>query len=186
MENNDFKIRIIDFYKDVDKPIINNLYEDNLGKNILEFSTNNEMQILKRNKNSWKIKDQRKLLNELESVKKKKIKNLKESFNNFNDFDINEIKNKNNKYLSEIETITDLKKNLEIKDNYLKLKNLSLLGTKNIKGNHGRCRSGEDVAQIQQRQSIEDNRCVKVDTPPTSSTKDCAYKCGCPCDPCAY
>jgi hypothetical protein len=134
MENNDFKVRIIDFYKDVDKPIINNLYEDNLGKNILEFSTNNEMQILKRDKNSWKIKDQRKLLNELESVKKKKIKNLKESFNNFNDVNINDIKNKNNKYLSEIETITDLKKNLENKDNYLKLKNLSLLGTKNIKG----------------------------------------------------
>jgi hypothetical protein len=134
MENNDFKVRIIDFYKDVDKPIINNLYEDNLGKNILEFSTNNEMQILKKDKNSWKIKDQRKLLNELESVKKKKIKNLKESFNNFNDSDINEIKNKNNKYLSDIETITDLKKNLGNKDNYLKLKNLSLLGTKNIKG----------------------------------------------------
>jgi hypothetical protein len=134
MENNDFKVRIIDFYKDVDKPIINNLYEDNLGKNILEFSTNNEIQILKKDKNSWKIKDQRKLLNELESIKKKKIKNLKESFNNFNDSDINEIKNKNNKYLSEIETITDLKKNLEIKDNYLKLKNLSLLGTSNIKG----------------------------------------------------
>lgn len=134
MENNDFKVRIIDFYKDVDKPIINNLYEDNLGKNILEFSTNNEMQILKKDKNSWKMKDQRKLLNELESVKKKKIKNLKESFNNFNDSDINEIKNKNNKYLSDIETITDLKKNLGNKDNYLKLKNLSLLGTKNIKG----------------------------------------------------
>jgi hypothetical protein len=134
MENNDFKVRIIDFYKDVDKPIINNLYEDNLGKNILEFSTNNEIQILKKDKNSWKIKDQRKLLNELESIKKKKIKNLKESFNNFNDSDINEIKNKNNKYLSEIETITDLKKNLKNKDTYLKLKNLSLLGTSNIKG----------------------------------------------------
>ena len=38
MENNDFKIRIIDFYKDVDKPIINNLYEDNLGKNILKLN----------------------------------------------------------------------------------------------------------------------------------------------------
>ena len=33
MDNNDFKVKIIDFYKDVDKPIINNLYEDDLGKN---------------------------------------------------------------------------------------------------------------------------------------------------------
>jgi hypothetical protein len=135
MENNDFKVRIIDFYKDVDKPIINNLYEDNLGKNILEFSTNNKMQILKKNKNTWKIKDQRKLLNELESVKKKKIKILKDSFNNFNDSAIEEIKKKNNKCISEIETITDLKKNLENKDNYLKLKNLSLLGTNTKKKN---------------------------------------------------
>ena len=110
MDNNDFKVKIIDFYKDVDKPIINSLYEDHLGKNILEFSTINEIQILKKDKNSWKIKDQRKLLNELESVKKKKIRNLKESFNNFNDLKIEEIKNNNNKFISEIETITDLKK----------------------------------------------------------------------------
>jgi hypothetical protein len=99
MDNNDFKVKIIDFYKDVDKPIINSLYEDHLGKNILEFSTINEIQILKKDKNSWKIKDQRKLLNELESVKKKKIRNLKESFNNFNDLKIEEIKNNNNKFI---------------------------------------------------------------------------------------
>jgi len=172
MENNDFKIRIIDFYKDVDKPIINNLYEDNLGKNILEFSTNNEMQILKRDKNTWKIKDQRRLLNELESVKKKKIKNLKESFNNFNDFDIIEIKNKNNKYLSEIETITDLKKNLEIKDNYLKLKNLSLLGTgtgtgnKNIKG--GGSPSSLKIIDINNNKEIN----IKIDNILLSSESD--------------
>lgn len=133
MDNNDFKVKIIDFYKDVDKPIINNLYEDYLGKNILEFSTINEMQILKKDKNSWIIKDQRKILSDLESVKKKKIKNLKNSFNNFNDLKIEEIKKNNNKFLSEIEIITDLKKDIENKDNYMKLKNLSLLGSTNKK-----------------------------------------------------
>lgn len=158
MENNDFKVRIIDFYKDVDKPIINNLYEDNFGKNILEFSTNNEMQILKKDKNLWKIKDQRKLINELESVKKKKIKILKDSFNNFNDLDIKDIKNKNIKYLSEIETITDLKKTLENKDNYLKLKNLSLLGagTRTTKNNF---KGGLKIIDINNNEKIN----IKID-----------------------
>ena len=53
MENNDFKVKIIDFYKEIDKPIINNIYKDNFGKNVLEFSTINEVPIFKKDKEEF-------------------------------------------------------------------------------------------------------------------------------------
>ena len=77
MENNDFKVKIIDFYKEIDKPIINNIYKDNFGKNVLEFSTINEVPIFKKDKDVWKIKDKRKLLKDIELIQKKRLKNLK-------------------------------------------------------------------------------------------------------------
>jgi len=128
MENNDFKVRIIDFYKNIDKPIINNIYEDNFGKNVLEFSTLNEVPIFKKDKEIWKIKDKRKLLKDIDIIQKKKIKNFKNSFNNLNIKDIKNIKDSNNKLLSDIESITHIKNKLEDDETYIKLKNLVNLG----------------------------------------------------------
>ena len=52
MENNNFKIRIIDFYKNIDKPIIDKMVTDNSFKNILELSTVSEIPLLKKEKNN--------------------------------------------------------------------------------------------------------------------------------------
>ena len=113
MEDTEFKVRIIDFYKDVDKPIINNIYEDNFGKNVLEFTMLNQVPILKKEKSNWKVKEKNKIIKDLDTVQKRKIKVFKDSFNGFNELDIQQIKERNNKLLSEIETITDLKKKIE-------------------------------------------------------------------------
>ena len=132
MEDTEFKIKIIDFYKDVDKPIINNIYEDNFGKNILEFTALNQVPILKKEKTNWKVKDKKKILKDLENVQKRKIKIFKDSFNGFDELNINQIKEKNTKLLSEIETITDIKKKIDNDENYLRLKNLAALGSTKI------------------------------------------------------
>lgn len=132
MEDTEFKVRIIDFYKDVDKPIINNIYEDNFGKNVLEFTTLNQVPILKKEKSNWKVKEKNKIIKDLDTVQKRKIKVFKDSFNGFNELDIQQIKERNSKLLSEIETISELKKKLDNEDNYLKLQNLASLGSVKI------------------------------------------------------
>jgi len=81
-ENENFQIRIIDFYKDVDKPLITNLYNDNEGKDLLKISLKNELSLLKKEKNKWQIKDKRKLLKEIDVVKKRKVKEITSNFNN--------------------------------------------------------------------------------------------------------
>ena len=127
MDIKDFKIRIIDFYKGVDKPIINNIYNDNTGQNVLELSTLNEISLFSktpRNKNTWKIKDKRVLLKEIDSFKKRRIKEMKNQLTHLDD---TTIQNTNNKLLTDIESINTLKKNIEDDNIYDKLKNLTLL-----------------------------------------------------------
>ena len=128
MDNKDFKVRIIDFYKDVDKPIINDLYNDEKAKNVLELSTKTQFSLLKKNKNKWIIKDQRKLLKEIDSVKKKKVNEIKSSFTKLNneDININELKDSNNKLIADLESIDNLKKNIDDNELYTKLQNLTL------------------------------------------------------------
>jgi len=134
----DFKIRIIDFYKDVDKPFLSNLINDNEGKNILELSTKNDFQILKKEKNKWQIKDKRKLLKEIDIVKKKKVKEITNNFNSISkpNQTIDILKETNNKLISEIESINDFKNKMDNDDLYKKLKNLAAMNytTKNKKG----------------------------------------------------
>jgi hypothetical protein len=60
MENNNFNIRIIDFYKKINKPIIDKMVTDNSFKNILELSTVSEIPLLKKEKNNWYLKDKKK------------------------------------------------------------------------------------------------------------------------------
>jgi hypothetical protein len=134
MDNKDFKVRIIDFYKDVDKPIINDLYNDEKAKNVLELSTKTHFSLLKKDKNKWIIKDQRKLLKEIDSVKKKKVNEIKSSFTKLNNenININELKDSNNKLIGDLETIDSLKKNIDDNELYSRLQNLTL---KNYKSN---------------------------------------------------
>jgi len=128
MSNNKFNIKIIDIYKDVDKPIINNINSDNTCKNILELSSINEISLLKKDRNNWKIKDKRKILKDIETVKNKKVKEFKNKLD-FKNIKIIDIKEANNKMLSEIESINNLKENIENDDIYNKIKNLTLLGS---------------------------------------------------------
>ena len=123
----DFKIRIIDFYKEVDQPIMTNLFNDNESKNILELSTKNDCQILKKEKNKWIIKDKRKLLKEIDIAKKKKVKEITNNFNNISkpEQSISILKDTNNKLISEIESIDDFKEKINNDDLYKKLKNLA-------------------------------------------------------------
>ena len=145
--NQDFTIEIIDFYKEVDKKIINNLINDNETKDILNISSKNDLNILKKDKNNWVMKDKRKLLKEIDVVKKKKVKEITSNFNNITkpNQTINILKDTNNKLISEIESIDNFKKNIENEEIYNKLKNLASLNytqqpkigkksIKNIKG----------------------------------------------------
>jgi len=145
--NQDFTIEIIDFYKGVDKKIINNMINDNETKDILNISSKNDLNILKKEKNNWVMKDKRKLLKEIDVVKKKKVKEITSNFNNITkpNQTINILKDTNNKLISEIESIDNFKKNIENEDIYNKLKNLASLSStpitkinkkkvKNIKG----------------------------------------------------
>ena len=51
MDNKDFKVKIVDLYKGVDKPIINNLYEDNQTKEVMKLSEKSDLLLLKKDKN---------------------------------------------------------------------------------------------------------------------------------------
>jgi hypothetical protein len=120
----DFQVRIIDFYNDIDKPIINNLYNNQNLKNILELSVETKIPIFKKDKHKLRIKDKRKLLKEADIIKKQKIKEITTNLNNNDDIQIN------NKLMSEIETINNFRKNIESNND---LSGLQFLGKKNEK-----------------------------------------------------
>jgi hypothetical protein len=127
MENNNFKVRIIDFYKNINKPIIDKMITDNSFKNILELSTVSEIPLLKKEKNNWYLKDKKKILKEIETTKKKKIKEMKNNLSKINIIKINDIKENNNKLITDLESIDLLKNNIEDDIIYNNIKNLSLL-----------------------------------------------------------
>ena len=127
MENNNFNVRIIDFYKKINKPIIDKMVTDNSFKNILELSTVSEIPLLKKEKNNWYLKDKKKILKEIESTKKKKIKEIKNNLSKINIIKINDIKENNNKLITDLESIDLLKNNIEDDIIYNNIRNLSLL-----------------------------------------------------------
>ena len=77
MENNNFNVRIIDFYKKINKPIIDKMVTDNSFKNILELSTVSEIPLLKKEKNNWYLKDKKKNFKRNRKYKKEKNKRNK-------------------------------------------------------------------------------------------------------------
>jgi hypothetical protein len=122
MDNPEFKVRIIDFYRDIGEPAIITLCKDNECKELLELSTISDFSIIKKNKNKWKIKDKRKLLKEIDIVKKNKIKEITDTLSQYSTI--------NKKTMAELENINNLKKTLEKDEIYNKLKNLSTISSK--------------------------------------------------------
>ena len=127
MENNKFNLRIIDFYKNIDVPIINNMVSNDSFKNILELSSISEISLLKKQKKKWCLIDKRKILKDIEITKKKKINEIKNNLSKIDIIKIDDIKNNNNKLLSDLESINLLKNNIIDDDIYNNIKNLSLL-----------------------------------------------------------
>jgi hypothetical protein len=154
MDNKDFKVRIIDFYKDVDKPIINTLYNDEQTKNVLELSTKTQFPLLKKDKDKWIIKDKRKILKEIDVVKKKKVKEIKSTFTKLTNesTNLNDIKNSNNKLLADLETIDNLKKNIDNDDLYLRLQNLT---SKNYENNYKKEKKDKKEEKERKKDKLE-------------------------------
>jgi hypothetical protein len=103
---------IENYYKDIDETKMGNL------KKILELSQYNNLNILKKNKNNWKLKDKRQILKECDSKKKNKIKELKNIYNTLSKLTntpnlINEIKRNNSNLIKELESINNLADTVE-------------------------------------------------------------------------
>jgi hypothetical protein len=138
MDNKEFKVRIVDLYKDIDKPIINNLYENDQTKEIMELSERSELLLLKKDKNRWVLKDKRKLLKEIDIVKNRKVREFSSSISKLGKHspNINLMKDTNNKMISDLESIDNLKKSLNDDNVYSKLQNatsINYLSKDNLK-----------------------------------------------------
>ena len=165
MENNNFKIRIIDFYKEINKPIIDKMITDDSFKNILDLSSISEIQLLKKEKNNWYLKDKNKILKEIETRKKTKMKEIKRNLSKINIIKINDIKENNNKLFSDLETIDLLKNNIENDTIYNNIKKLSLLSNNieltkkrrthifNIEESESEIKSEESESEIKSEES---------------------------------
>jgi len=152
MDNENFKVRIVDMYKGVDEPIINNLYKDKKTQGIMLLSVQNEVSLLKKNRKTWVLKDKRKLLKEIDMIKNKKVKEFTSSMTKLgkNSPDINLIKDTNNKMISSLEAIDNLKKSVNNDEIYSKLKDLSIkksLGSKTL-SDISRLSETEDFIEI--------------------------------------
>uniref|UniRef100_A0A6C0DA68 Uncharacterized protein n=1 Tax=viral metagenome TaxID=1070528 RepID=A0A6C0DA68_9ZZZZ len=108
---------IENYYKNIDKPIINE-YMNNLNfKNLLALSTINDLYVFQKEKKAWRLKDKEKLLRECEYKRKKKIKEVSVSLNSLNKNKSStitkEIKLQNNTLLNQIENIDSLIETIE-------------------------------------------------------------------------
>lgn len=115
MEKNDIET----YYKNIDKPIIDNCVKNLNLKNLLALSTLTDLYLFskKKKKNEWKLKDKRKLLKECDIKRKKTIKEVSTSLNvlskNKSTDLVKEIKKKNDTLLNEIENIDSLIETIE-------------------------------------------------------------------------
>jgi len=115
MENNDIKT----YYKNIDKPVIDNCVNNLNLKNLLALSTITNLYLFskKKKKNEWKLKDKRELLKECNIKRKKTIKEVSTSLNvlakNKSTNLVKEIIKKNDILLNEIENIDSLIETIE-------------------------------------------------------------------------
>jgi len=120
---NNIDNEIENYYKNIDKPIINNCINNLNLKNLLKLSTVIDLYVFTKNKkvssqNVWKLKDKRELLKECELKKKKMIKEVKSSLNNLSKGVpksnlLNELKIKNNDLLNNVENIESVIETIE-------------------------------------------------------------------------
>ena len=122
---------IENYYKNIEKPIINDfLYKYNL-KNLLELTTITDLYVFsKKRKNEWKLKEKSLLLKECKHKRKIKIEEINNQIKylakNKSKNIIVDIKNKNNNILSDIENIDILIETIEkeypiIENNFLEI-----------------------------------------------------------------
>ena len=127
MENNNIET----YYKNIDKPVIDNCINNLNLKNLLALSTITDLYLFtKKKKNEWKLKDKRELLKECDIKRKKTIKEVSTSLNVlFKNKSLNlvkEIKIKNNTLLNKIENIDSLIETIEknypiLSDEYIEI-----------------------------------------------------------------
>ncbi len=108
------------YYKNIDKPIINECINNLNLKKLLELSSITKLNVFtsKKNKNiEWKLKEKRILLKECDIIRKQKIKEVSESINKLSKNKsknlLLEVKNKNNNLLDDIHTIDTLIETIE-------------------------------------------------------------------------
>ena len=110
---------IENYYKDIDKPIVNNIMNNLNLKNLLNLTTIIDLSVFKqkKNKKEWQLKDKRKLLKECEIKKRDKIKEatstLTSLVSNKSKKVIDVVKNKNETILNDIENIDTLIETIE-------------------------------------------------------------------------
>ena len=109
---------IENYYKNIDKPVIDKCVNTLNLKNLLALSTITDLYLFtKKKKNEWKLKDKRKLLKECDVKRKKTIKEVSTSLNvlskNKSSNLIKEIKIKNDTLLDKIENIDSLIETIE-------------------------------------------------------------------------
>ena len=101
------------YYKNIDKPIINEYVNKYNLKNLLELTTITDLYVFTKKKNNeWKLKEKNKLLKECQMKRKLKIKEVKNTIQDIAKHKsttiINEVKNKNINILTDIENIDTL------------------------------------------------------------------------------
>lgn len=114
MENNNIET----YYKNIDKPIIDNYVNNFNIKNLLALSTITDLYLFrKQKKNEWKLKDKREILKECNIKRKKTIKEVSTSLNVLAKISstnlVNEIKNKNHNLFNKLENIDSLIETIE-------------------------------------------------------------------------
>jgi hypothetical protein len=110
------------YYKNVNKPIINECINNLNLKKLLELSSIAKLNVFtsKKNKNKnpeWKLKEKRILLKECDLIRKHKIKEVSESLSKLSKNKsknlLLEVKDKNNNLLNDIETIDTIIETIE-------------------------------------------------------------------------
>ena len=115
MDNNNIE----SYYKNIDKPIIDNCVNNLNLKNLLSLSTVTDLYLFtrKKKKSEWILKDKRELLKECDIKRKKTIKEVSTSLNvlakNKSTNIIKDIKIKNDTLLNKIENIDSLIESIE-------------------------------------------------------------------------
>jgi hypothetical protein len=108
------------YYKNINKPIINECINNLNLKKLLELSSIAKLNVFTSNKNKnpeWKLKEKRILLKECDLIRKHKIKEVSESLTKLSKNKsknlLLEVKDKNNSLLNDIETIDTIIETIE-------------------------------------------------------------------------